>query len=747
MKTIPDTQYLDTWDGDHPCDWLHLGNGLRLSLAAYACRANAFTRFPAGHPGVRLGPRALRAGPVQVQLEHQGTRLEIVVTRPSAECLRLRWRTLAHGEWGLRFWICLALHLPADDGGSAVWRHDPASGLTSAANRRGAVAVLGERPPLMATFHEHIEALAEEFHTYGYWYLASRGREGPLAVLRYNLEEMPAFSVALACAADPAGAERDVGAALADDHEQRPETLHEGRHGGALDAVRDVMGWNTVYDAVNQRPYTCLSRAWGPARFGGFGVWLDDVFLHALMAGTLDARLADWNLEAVLAGATRAGNLPCLLTGRDAWVDRSQPPIGSFVSWMLYLRHGDRRLLERCFPVLLANHRWWWSARDGNRNGLLEYGTSPVGDGLYRGTALAARDESMMDNSPMHDEARLDPASWTLDCEDVGLNSLLVLDAEMLAEMAATLGDPVLAGQLTAQARAHAGRIAEHLFDESRGVFANRLWNGRFVRSITPTSFLPLLADAASPAQVAAMLAALDDPRRFGGEWLLPSVSRDDPAFHDNVYWRGRIWPPLNFLVWHGLRRRGHHRQASRLADNSANLFMREWHAHRYSPENFNADSGAAGDQPDTDLFYGWGALMPWLAVAEICDVDPWAGWNVTHDGEDFALGPLPVPDGTARLRCESGVLGIELPDRPRLRTNWRGHWRELRIRAERMEARLPRRAAADRWLSLEAVPDGSVPSLTLDDGPPVACPTRDGRLILDAASLPPGARLVVAWR
>lgn len=165
-------------------------------------------------------------------------------------------------------------------------------------------------------------------------------------------------------------------------------------------------------------------------------MWLDDVLYHALMAGLFDLDLARDNLEAVLAHATEAGNLPCLVTGRDAWIDRSQPPIGAFVVWMLYLRWQDERRLQACFDPLLANHEWWWRLRDGNDNGLLEYGTSPVGDGLYRGTKLAAKDESSMDNSPTHDEASLMTSSWTLDCEDVGLNSLVALDDEMLAMIA-----------------------------------------------------------------------------------------------------------------------------------------------------------------------------------------------------------------------------------------------------------------------------------------------------------------------
>ena len=48
-------------------------------------------------------------------------------------------------------------------------------------------------------------------------------------------------------------------------------------------------------------------------------------------------------------------------------------------------RLGDRSLAASFFDALLANHLWWRRSRDGNCDGLYEYGTSPVGDGLYRG--------------------------------------------------------------------------------------------------------------------------------------------------------------------------------------------------------------------------------------------------------------------------------------------------------------------------------------------------------------------------
>ena len=414
-------------------------------------------------------------------------------------------------------------------------------------------------------------------------------------------------------------------------------------------------------------------------KFGGFGVWLSDVLYHGLLASLLDQEMAVDNLRAALAGATEAGNLPCLLTGRDAWVDRSHPPIATFVLWLIYLRWGNRQLLEECYPVLVANHEWWWRERDGNRNGLLEYGTSPVGRGLYRGTKLAAKDESVMDNSPIHDEATLDERSWTLDCEDVALNSLVALDGEMLAKVAAELGHSHDAARFAERSDAHKQRISSALWDPARKIFANRLWSGQFVRSLAPTSFFPLIAGAATPAQVEPLLQHLQDPLRFGGDFVLPSVSRDDPAYPENVYWRGRVWPPLNFLVYQGLRRYGLFEAATDLAEKSYALFMHEWTEHRWCAENYGAETGAARDQPDTDTFYAWGALLPLMAVSELVDISPWNGFEIQHQPVDFRLGGFRSPLGNTTVGSSAGALSLHVDESCRVRTKIRG-----RVRIER---------------------------------------------------------------
>ena len=871
--TIDPRRRFDTWDVDHPSALVHLPSGLRAHVCAFSARAGAFTRFPAGE-GVRLGPRTLDGSEVNLTVTHEGTRLGLRFEQVGPDAARMRWWTERTGEWGLRFWVVVALERAvfADPRGGAQVRWQPVDSEAGALGVHwpdGGACVLGARPPLLTTSHADLAALKREYEACGYWYLESRGAAGPVVALRYNLEEMPENCLAIGVGTDVDAARAHAGAALgretagasarprrrvddsmvpgrqleaasadeprgpepsaASDRHPAPEgridltdprsppspphspapphsppphspspphsppphspspphsspphspapshppppmhsppPLHSGRYDGALDAIRDVIGWNTVYDPVNRRPYTALSRNWSSSKFGGFGVWLDDVLYHALLAGILDLELAEENLRAVFAGRTEAGNLPCLLTGRDAWVDRSQPPIGAFVLWLLHQRWGERRLLEGAYETLLANHEWWWRERDGNGNGLLEYGTSPVGDGLYRGTALGARNESSMDNSPVHDEAVLVPGPHTLDCEDVGLNSLLVLDGEMLALAAMELGLDADARRLEARTRDLATKIREELWDPEREVFANRLWSGRFVSSIAPTSFYPLIAGAASAAQARALLGWLDDPKRFGGRFALPSVSRDDPACADNVYWRGRIWPPLNFLVYHGLRRYGFAAEATGLARRSYDMFVGPWRDARQCAENYGARDGAITDQPDTDTFYGWGALMPAMAVAEVCDLSPWDGWSITHTGEEVRMGPIRCPHGWALCESRAGVFELHVDGRPVLRTTARGRFRHLRLGERSLSLELPPSGSASRsasrsapgsapgfapgsapgeqpWLEVPGVPASTVTRSRLDateglpitpgsDGARLTIPDRSGRAVL----------------
>ena len=110
------------------------------------------------------------------------------------------------------------------------------------------------------------------------------------------------------------------------------------------------------------------------------------------------------------------------------------------------------------------------------------------------------------------------------------------------------------------------------------------------------------------------------NPKEFWGQWVIPSIARDDPAFKDQNYWRGRIWGPMNYLVYLGLRNYQepdmiHARQ--QLSQKSLDLFLKEWRAHGHVHENYNAITGSGDDVTHSDRFYHWGALLGLMDMEE----------------------------------------------------------------------------------------------------------------------------------
>jgi glycogen debranching enzyme len=100
------------------------------------------------------------------------------------------------------------------------------------------------------------------------------------------------------------------------------------------------------------------------------------------------------------------------------------------------------------------------------------------------------------------------------------------------------------------------------------------------------------------------------NPNEFWSEWVLPSIARDDSAFKDQNYWRGRIWGPMNYLVYPGLRNYDVPQVRRQLAQKSLKLIQQEWHEKGHLHENYSAITGEGDDVTNSDAFYHWGALF-----------------------------------------------------------------------------------------------------------------------------------------
>ena len=85
----------------------------------------------------------------------------------------------------------------------------------------------------------------------------------------------------------------------------------------------------------------------------------------------------------------------------------------------------------------------------------------------------------------------------------------------------------------------------------------------------------------------------------------------------DQNYWRGRIWGPMNYLVYLGLQNYDLPQARSELADKSYALFLKEWQEHGHVHENYNAILGSGDDVTNSDRFYHWGALLGFIKYLE----------------------------------------------------------------------------------------------------------------------------------
>ncbi|MDW5317099.1 MGH1-like glycoside hydrolase domain-containing protein [Rhizobium sp. PL01] len=670
--TIPLMRAWNSWS-ERPAEMVFLPLGVRITPVLYSTRSKTTSAIEPRHNPVRLGRHTIDGSLIELETDHTGTTVAFSATKTDPFAVRGSWDGAVSAEWGLRFWLTLAI---SSDGGE-IGVYDAGRNTTLLKVGTRFVAVVTAEAPVHVTGHETIDALRADFEENGYFYTATRRNEAPVVALRFNLEMMrkSAYAAAVADSAELAIAKAE--ACLAGDAPAAMSDAQTGVFAGSLDAVRDVVAWNTIWDDTNARPYTAVTRIWN---LGKFAVWYNDQLFAALLAGVFDADLARENMATAMASATPQGNIACIVTSNDAWVDRSQHPNGALVAWQLYQRTGERSMLAASYEALARNQRWWWENRDPDAFGLLSCGTSDVGEGLYKGTAFGARNETGMDNSATHDEAVYDPATRTLSTFDLGLNCAAALDAEMLSKIAAVLGKHDAARKFAAIAERSRKLISETLWDESRGIFANRQRNGGFVRSLSPTSFYPLLSGAATPQQASRLLEHLSDKATFGGDFVLPNATRDDPAFADNVYWRGRIWPNVNYMVWLGLRRYGFNAQASKLASQCYELFMKSWCKDRIASENYNAVTGDAMDQGDTDPFYIWAALLPLMATGEIVDFDPWTGWTVRNDGRDLSIGPMLSPAGTLNIAVEGGALTMTLNDRTVMTTDLQTTFSQIHI-------------------------------------------------------------------
>jgi alpha,alpha-trehalase len=348
-----------------------------------------------------------------------------------------------------------------------------------------------------------------------------------------------------------------------------------------------------------------------------------------------------------------------LNANRTYYLTRSQPPLLSGMVRAVFAATGDRAWLARARAALESTHRFWTSpphlAGDTGLSRYFDTGEGPApevvrserdaqGRTHYDRVRAFYRTHSVPDYdvAAFYDRARdaLTPLFYTgdrsmresgFDPSDrfgpfgadvinhapVCLNVLLAVLEQDLAAVCRTLGDEPAAQRFAAAAETRHQRIDRFLWDEPTGLYVD--WNfSTNRRRLYPfaTTFWPLAAGLASPAQAARVRANLPRFERPGG-------LRTSERVTGNQWDAPFGWAPLQLFAVRGLERYGFHAEAARLARAFVSLVVEDFERRGAIVEKYDVERRSSAVEgaihfgyAENQVGFGWtnGVLLELLA-------------------------------------------------------------------------------------------------------------------------------------
>jgi hypothetical protein len=317
----------------------------------------------------------------------------------------------------------------------------------------------------------------------------------------------------------------------------------------------------SVMKVNTHSPCGTIRRRWStPDRWPHQHMWLWDSAFHAVGMLDVNESVAQDILLAMIEQVAENGMLPHMIQADGGHSSITQPPILAWAAERIATRTGDMKWVKDCLPCLRQYLDWDRYNRDKNRNGIPEW--------FIEGSPLCRCGESGLDNSSVYDRAVL------LDAPDFG--AFLANDTFCLGRLAGMAGDREMAATCEESACATAAAVNDLLWDDSRGFYFHRDFEGRFVPVKAVSGFMPLFAGIPDEARAARLLRHLENPTSFGAPCQVPSESLDSGTFSKDM-WRGPAWMNLSYLVLLGLRRYGYAAEAECLKQNMLDT-VRTWY-------------------------------------------------------------------------------------------------------------------------------------------------------------------------
>ena len=314
------------------------------------------------------------------------------------------------------------------------------------------------------------------------------------------------------------------------------------------------------------------------------------------------------NVESFLNEQLECGYVPRFLMNRQKWqrnfFRQHFKPFLAQAVLMGCRQSGRYEWLEGKYYQRLCKYLdhwvWYW---DFDKNGLCVWDSS--------------------DHSGMDNQFSRAGAISSMAIEGVDLNCYLVREFEAIAEIAEQLGFSADASAFGVKAAQIAAKIDAVLWNEKDHFYYDRNERtGQVVPVKSISGFTPMWVGFSPALRVEQMVKEhLLNPDEFWRPWPVATYAKTEPDYSPQrvgteCTFRGAVWIPTNYMIFHGLLKYGFTKEAEQLAYRTFEMVLRE----EQTREFYNAENGCGqGLNP----FWGWTTLAYLMPLEFELGYDP----------------------------------------------------------------------------------------------------------------------------
>jgi glycogen debranching enzyme len=354
--------------------------------------------------------------------------------------------------------------------------------------------------------------------------------------------------------------------------------------------------------------------------------YLWDSCFHAIIWRLIDPQKAQAELLSLVSRQVQhgpdSGMIPHCNYWRDegAWLwsqpERSSlthPPLIAVAAELVFQHNRDREFLATIYATVEKYHDWFDRRRDPDQDGLVciihpweAGGDAPPRWDTFLGLDKYVPEAGRAARIKMVKELiryEYDPVALAehgcFHVESLEMNAIRAADLEAMAKIAHVLGMPAESSRWLRRADAvregfRSKMIVDGLPYDLEGL------DEKPILQANAGQFVALFGGLPTPEQAERLVWQLQESC-FWTAFPITNTPTDSLEYSPEDYWRGNVWPCLNWLIYRGLRRYGYDDLADRLAVRSFALLEQSGFWEYYHPKT---GQGLGGKD------FSWAAVM-----------------------------------------------------------------------------------------------------------------------------------------